>query len=539
MGFKPQFDGHFPTLGWTLLDWYETYLTVPSGPKAGKPFELTDDQARFVLRFYELHARTGQRIYRRGARRKAKGKGKSPHLAAMCAGELCGPVLFDGWDADGQPVGRPQPTPWIQIAAVSADQTGNTYAPLYQMLSGSPAIDEFGIDLGLTRIYLPGAVGRIESVTSSAGTREGQTITFYVMDETHLWTPTNGGRKLAATIRRNAAKMNGSGVESTNAHKPGQHSVAEDTYNAHLKGVAGLLYDADDVPEVEDLTDTKAVKRALEIAYEGAPWVDLDRLVAEIQDPSTDPDDVRRFYFNQVRAGADQPIDPKRWSELADPTKVVADREAITLGFDGSRFEDSTALIGCRISDGHEFVIDIWSKPEDSTQKWEVPVALVDAAVRRAFAQYRVWRMYADPPKWETYVDQWAADLKSFDGEDAVVSWWTSRDKQMSYAVRAFCDSVRGGELSHDGNSRLADHIGNARKRYVSTKDEKGDPLFVITKETKDSTRKIDAAVAAVLAFEARGDAVQLGVNVSFKPATASASAPNDDFFRPRERLNI
>lgn len=511
--FKPEFDGDFPSLGWALLDWYEAYLTVPSGPDYGKPFRLTDEQARFVLRFYALHPKTGQRVYRRGARRKAKGKGKSPHLAAMCAGELVGPVLFDGWDANGQPVGRPQPTPWIQIAAVSEDQTGNTYAPLYQMLQDSSALDEFGIDLGLTRIYLPGARGRIESVTSAAGTREGQPVTFYVMDETHLWFPSNGGKKLAATIRRNAAKMGGSGVESTNAHKPGQKSVAEDTFKAWQNGVAGLLYDADDVPEVEDLEDTEALRKALMVAYEGAPWVDIDRIIAEIQDPATDPTDARRFYLNQVRAGSDQPIDPKRWAELESADRV-ADGEIVTLGFDGSRFDDATALVGCRVSDGLLFVVGLWAKPDDPVEAkdWEVPTREVDAAVRSAFDRWRVWRMYADPPKWETYVDQWAADLPDRHGDVRVAAWWTNRDGPMARAVRGFVEAVRAGDLRHDGHPLLAEHVGNARRRDVSAKDEHGDPLFVLWKESKESPRKIDAAIAAVLAWEARGDAILAGV---------------------------
>jgi hypothetical protein len=503
-----EFEGDFPSLGWALLDLYEQYLTVPSGPDYGKPLRLTDEQARFTLRFYEVHPRTGQRIYRRGARRKAKGKGKSPHLAAMCAGELFGPVLFDGWDANGQPVGRPQPTPWIQIAAVSEDQTGNTYAPLFQMLQDSPALDEFGIDLGLTRIYLPGARGRLEAVTSAAGTREGQPVTFYVFDETHLWFPSNGGRKLAATIRRNAAKMGGSGVESTNAHKPGQNSVAEDTLKAWEKGISGLLYDTDDVPEVEDLTDTQALLAALRVAYADAPWVDIKRIAAEVQDPATDPDDARRFYLNQIVAGSDQPVDPRRWAELATPDKVEPG-DLITLGFDGSRFEDSTALIGCRVHDGLLFVIKVWERPDDATE-WEVPTLDVDKTVREAFEVYRVWRMYADPPKWETYVDQWAGDLG-----DRVVAWWTNSYRKMAFAVRAFCNATRSGELAHDANPVLATHVGNARKELVSAKDEYGVPLFVLVKDGgRESTRRIDAAVAAVLAFEARGDAIASGVLV-------------------------
>ena len=173
-----------PSLGWELLDWYETYLRVPSGPSYGKPLRLTDEQARFVVRWYQVDRR-GRFLFRRGASRRVKGWGKSPLLAAWAIGELAGPVLFNGWDADGRPVGKPWPTPWVQIAACSEDQTGNTYSAAYAMLADSPALDDFGIDLGRTKAFLskkPGCV--IEPVTASAGSREGQPITAGVLDET-------------------------------------------------------------------------------------------------------------------------------------------------------------------------------------------------------------------------------------------------------------------------------------------------------------------------------------------------------------------
>lgn len=55
-------------------------------------------------------------------------------------------------------------------------------------------------------------------------------------------------------------------------------------------------------------------------------------------------------------------------------------------------------------------------------------------------------------------------------------------------------------EVSHDGDARLARHVANARRR------ERGGGV-TIQKETPDSPRRIDAALAAVLAFEAAADA--------------------------------
>jgi hypothetical protein len=54
-------------------------------------------------------------------------------------------------------------------------------------------------------------------------------LTAAVLDEPHLWLPSNGGLRLAATIRRNLAKMGGRSIETTNAWRDGEDSVAEAT----------------------------------------------------------------------------------------------------------------------------------------------------------------------------------------------------------------------------------------------------------------------------------------------------------------------
>jgi hypothetical protein len=400
----PEYEGEFPSLGWGVVEWWEEYLRVPSGPHWGKPFVPTNEQIRYVVRLYRLDDK-GRFLYRRSAKREAKGKGKSPEAAGLALGEFAGPVVFDGWDANGEPVGRPNPTPWVQVAACSEDQTGNTYSALFEMLRDSPALDDLGIDLGLTRVFFCGGPGRIEPVTASAGSREGQPVTFAVLDETHLWLPNNGGRRLAATIRRNVAKMSGRTVETTNAFVPGEQSVAEASHLAAEKGEKGLLYVATEAPWVEDLADKRALKKALRVAYGDSTWVDLDRIVQEVQDPATDPADARRYYLNQLVKGSEQAIDPKKWRALVKD-EVVADGMTIALGFDGSINEDSTALVGCT-REGHLFELQTWVRPLGAPREWRVPRREVHAAVLAAKDRFDVARMYCDPAKWWSEIEEW------------------------------------------------------------------------------------------------------------------------------------
>src|SRR5690606_2902526 len=96
-------------------------------------------------------------------------------------------------------------TPWLQLAAVSEDQTRNAWAPLLEMLREGPVLDAYrGVEPLDTFVNLPS--GRIEFVTSSAPSREGNRPIWCVLDQTEEWRPSNGGVRLAATLRRNLGK---------------------------------------------------------------------------------------------------------------------------------------------------------------------------------------------------------------------------------------------------------------------------------------------------------------------------------------------
>ena len=88
-------------------------------------------------------------------------------------------------------------------------------------------------------------------------------------------------------------------------------------------------------------------------------------------------------------------------------------------------------------------------------------------------------------------------------------------------AVEAADTAVRQGEMTHDGDSRLARHVANAHKLYVRLRVDDGERRpFVLQKDRPNSPRKIDAAVAGILADHARNDAIAAGelVEVDYDP---------------------
>ncbi len=100
-------------------------------------------------------------------------------------------MRFDGWDAHGDPVGRPVRFPEVLCVATEETQAGNTFDNCAYMLAEGAAFDAYpGIDVGRraatsTRILLPGG-GVIEPTTSGAVSKDGGKSSFIVFDETHL-----------------------------------------------------------------------------------------------------------------------------------------------------------------------------------------------------------------------------------------------------------------------------------------------------------------------------------------------------------------
>src|SRR5262245_18131441 len=306
--YRPTPERPFPSLGWGVLDW--TYAHLPSPADEGAPLIYTDEQARRIVEWFRLHPVTGAYVHNRRLHlQEAKGYGKSPFAASLDITDFAGPVCFDGWDAEGQPVGVPwgygdRPPPWVQIAAVSEGQTYNTWRALYAMLAanGGRAAELLRIDYGLTRCYLmdsPEAI--LEPVTASAGSREGQRLTKATLDEPQLWTPSSGGHVLADTILGNLTKMSGRAVFTGNAYVKGESSVAE-RFDIDEPGV--LRYSRRPTEEPEREWPRERLIGGLAEVYGDATWVDLDRVVDDAVSTTANWERMKRLFWNIPAAGA-------------------------------------------------------------------------------------------------------------------------------------------------------------------------------------------------------------------------------------------
>lgn len=518
----PREPGEYPTLGYAVAEWIEAWCVIPDGLYQGRPYRLTDEMLRFLYRYFRLHGRAHHEPdrpsaafwYRGGQLMRPQKWGKSPFGGAVCLAHAFGPVIFDGWDAAGEPVGRHHPTPWVQLVATSEEQTDNTWLAIYEMASRGPLADWPGIDIGILDINLPSG-GKIEPRSASGRARLGARLTFGLFDEPHLMTPSNGGVLLATTMKRNIGGMGGRWLETTNPYDPSEGSVAQLTQESVLLPaptvlpVRDVLIDYRPPPRRPDLQDDADALAMLAHVYGDSWWVDTTRILADARDPAVCPTtaDAMRYFFNLIEVGVSDAVDATRWDALARPGHLEPGA-AIALGFDGSRSRDCTSLVASRIADGRWFHLRTWD-PADSPDG-RVPRLEVDQVVTDAFAAYDVRYLFMDPYRWQEYGDLWAGRWNK-----RVLEFPTNVDRRMDDAVMRFLTAFAGG-FTHDGDATLASHAKAAALVKAGRKHPRPEENpSVIAHYLKVTKRReashIDAFIAGLLAEMARGQAIEEG----------------------------
>jgi hypothetical protein len=316
-----------------------------------------------------------------------------------------------------------------------------------------------------------------------------------------------------------------------NAHVPGTDTVAELAWDQYRKEAAGdspetgLLYDALEAPASTPVIlpspkdDPEGYEIGVWLLTEGvyiargdSTWLPVKKIVQSILDGRKLVSESRRKFLNQINAAEDSWISPQEWN-LACRTEEslrLQPGTRITLGFDGSKSNDWTALVACRVSDGFLFLLGAWDPKKCPGE--EIDREMVDAVVRSAKEKYDVVGFRADVREFESYVDSWGQLFKrsvkvNASPANPVAFDMRGNTKKFALDCERFSDAVLSvdealGEypIAHDGNLTLSSHVTNAKK-YPTQYD-----AIAIRKATKDSSRKIDAAVCAVLAYGSRQD---------------------------------
>jgi phage terminase large subunit-like protein len=194
----------------------------------------------------------------------------------------------------------------------------------------------------------------------------------------------------------------------------------------------------------------------------------------------------RRYRLGQWTSVDDAWLPDGAWARCADPLRSIPDGTKVALAFDGSFSRDCSVLVAATVeARPHVQLVELWEAPEGS-RDWRVPVVEVEDAIRAACLRWQVLEVAADPYRWQR-------SLEVLDADRIPVHEFFQNAARMGPATARFYSLVVDQELTHDGSSALARHVANA----ILKEDSSGARL---AKEHKDSPRRIDAAVAAVMA---------------------------------------
>ena len=393
------------------------------------------------------------------------------------------------------------------------------------MIELGPLGQELIYDTGLTRINLPGG-GLVEPVTASARSRLGQRITFAVQDQTESWHRANRGHQLADNQRRGLAGMGGRFLETCNAPDPVEDSVASRT----PVGASGVyINDVDGGPG--SIRNKAERRRVLKRVYgdslvERGGWVDVDRIDIEIVALlEHDAAQAERFFLNRKISTEGAAFNIEQWKTLAAPREVTPG-SVIVLGVDGARHDDAIAVVATEVESGYQWPVIILERPDNAPDDYEHDLDMVDGAVSDLVenGRYVVWRGSWDDEYSGHLVEKWYNKF----GAKRGVAWHANRQRPIAWAVRRFEEAIGSADLSHDGNPTFARHIANSRKRVLTVLDDRQHQMHTLAKDHLKSPRKIDAAMAAVLSWEARYNAMKDGaVSLLTRPEPVKPKPPD------------
>ena len=520
----------WPTLGPEVRQLIAERAIHGPGDLRGDPPIIDDETAALIDRTYQVyprgHPRAGRRRFKRVGFSLRKGSAKTEKAAWILFAELHpeGPVRCDGWRKQGGvwvPVGRPVRDPYIPMMAYTEEQTEElAYGALYCICTEGPDADLF--DATLTRITRAYGDGKAEAVATAPDSADGARTTCQHFDETHRMVLPRQ-KEARQTMRMNLAKRvlaDPWELETTTTYAEGEGSVAQDTHEYAELVAKGKAKDASlffihrwaPARDDEDLEDPKQIRAVIREASGPAlaRWPDFDGQVDFIASLYAQPDTDRayweRVWLNRRVTAARLAFDTARWKTLERELRIPAGAgEPITVGFDGARWRDACGFIATHIETGLQWPLALWERP-DPDQDWEVTDEQVDGVMEETQTLYKVVLTYADPPRFEANVANWAGKWGK-----RVQEWYTNRPRQIGIAMRAFRTAQTAGVLGHTGDANYARHIANCRRHDLRLLDDDDTPLWTIYKERPDSTNYIDLAMAGCLSWQARLDALAAG----------------------------
>jgi phage terminase large subunit-like protein len=230
-----------------------------------------------------------------------------------------------------------------------------------------------------------------------------------------------------------------------------------------------------------------------------AVWEAANPGYGDLIDPEDFASVVKKVHENEFRtkrlnqwvSQAKAWLPQGAWEACRSEREFVQPGKGVVLGFDGSKSGDSTALVAVTVeSEPKVKVVGLWEKPAGIKQ-WRVPRGEVKDSIRKACKTYNVREV-----AWDEWL--WLDAAEELEEEGLPVVAYPQTLSRMGPATQRFYEMVTTHHISHDGDARLARHLENA----ILKVDSRGARLM---KDARESPRKIDLAVATVMAMDRAG----------------------------------
>jgi phage terminase large subunit-like protein len=378
----------------------------------------------------------------------------------------------------------------VYSCAADRDQARIVFGDAKKMIEAEP---ELMAQAKLYRdaIEIPsmGSVYRV--LSSEAFTKEGLSPTLVVYDELHaapnrelfdVMTLGMGARREPLLLAITTA-----GVKTDNT---GQDSVAYSLYQYGQKVARGEVDDPSffmswwEAPSESNHRDPEVWKLANPAFGDLNSVEDFESAVKR-----TPEAEFRTKRTNAWVSSQTAWLPNNAWESRVIKKEIDKDVPVI-LGFDGSFSGDASVIVGVTIEEvPHVFLVEAWEKQPEDTDDWRVDSLEVENSIIEACSRMNVKEIACDPFRWQRTMQVLQ------DAGLPIVEWPSTSASRMIPACSKFYDAVVSEKLTNDGNPLLTRHISNA----VVKVDRLG-PRIV--KEHRGSPRKIDGAVASIIAFD-------------------------------------
>ena len=390
----------------------------------------------------------------------------------------------------------------VYSCAADKDQARIVFGDAKKMIEAHPDLMEM-VKLYRDAIEVPSTGSVYRVLSAEAFSKEGLSPTTVIFDEAHAQPNRElfDVMSLAQGARGNMASMIAITTAGVKSDSTGQDSIAYSLYQYGQKVARGEIVDPTffmgwwEAPMEAD----HRLEETWRIANPGIDDICAlsDYESAVLRTPESE---FRTKRCNQWVSSQISWLPTGVWDAIAQPEELDPDGEYV-LGFDGSFSGDTTVIVGCRKPRHEEdkpyiFLVKAWEKPVDADDTWRVDILDAENAIRDFCAKYKVREVACDPYRWQRSMEALA------EVGVPIVEWPSTSARRMIPACANFFDAVVEKRITHDGDPLLARHLSNA---VVKT-----DNLGVrIVKENRSSNRRIDAAVAAILAYDRAGAKIE------------------------------